>query len=237
MTTFSQLVDKMVLETRRPDLRTEIASYLNQVVRELHFEPERGNVVYFDDNYREEVLTVDTVQSQTWTVPNMALFQGLVAARFDGIYSHDGKRVYAKRVSPGPRIEIEDYYYYSAGQVYVFGGRVGYGAIGSTISLAYYEFPKGLKYYATAARPATWDDETGFAYHEDYDDTDELKATAEALVTNWLILRWAVVVEEGLRAKVYKRVSDDSRARLSYSLYSQLRMGVFTSGVAHNGEF
>jgi hypothetical protein len=45
-------------------------------------------------------------------------------------------------------------------------------------------------------------------------------------------MRWSDVLREGLRAKVYKRISDQLRAQTSYSLYSQLRQGLFTSEVA-----
>src|SRR3546814_15245541 len=53
MTTFSQLVDTIMSESRRPDLQTEIATYINQTVRELHFDSEQNKILYFNDNMRE----------------------------------------------------------------------------------------------------------------------------------------------------------------------------------------
>ncbi len=48
-------------------------------------------------------------------------------------------------------------------------------------------------------------------------------------------MRWSMVVEEGLRAKIYKRISDTERARTAYSLYAQQRQGLITSERADNG--
>src|SRR3546814_4489833 len=56
MTTFSQLVDTIMSESRRPDLQTEIATYINQTVRELHFDSEQNKILYFNDNMREVQL-------------------------------------------------------------------------------------------------------------------------------------------------------------------------------------
>lgn len=235
MTTFSQLVDKMVLETRRPDMRAEIASYLNQTLREVHFEPSRGNVTLFRENYREATVTIDSEDRQTWTAPNPALLQNITAVRYDSVFNRDGRRVYAEQLTPGPRMESSDYFYYRAGSQVVFGGLIGYGAIGGTISVAYYEYPPSLKYYAEASRPASYDPATGWTYLAEYDTSDAQREIAQALTTNWLLLRWETVLEEGLRAKIYKRLSDDGRQRTTYSLYMQLRQGLYTSEVADDG--
>lgn len=235
MTTFSQLVDRMVSETKRPDLRAEIVGYLNQTIRELHFEPSRGNVTFYNDNYREESLTVDAADRFSWQVPNPGLFQGMAAVRFDSMFDRSGKRIYAQPLTPGPRMEQTDYFYYRAGGTFVFGGLIGYGAIGSTISIAYYEYPPTLKYYALVNRPASYDPVTGWTYSNTYDDNDDLKEQARILTSNWILMRWEAVLEEGLRAKIYKRLSDDIRQRTSYSLYMQLRQGLFTSEVADVG--
>ena len=46
MTTFSQLVDSVVSETKRPDLVSEIATYLNQTIREVHFSADRNAALF-----------------------------------------------------------------------------------------------------------------------------------------------------------------------------------------------
>lgn len=233
MSTFSQIVDEIVLETRRPDLRLTIANYLNQTVREIHADPVTNSVAFYDANYAESQVVITGLSGQTWVVPNLSLFQGEVAVRFDNVFDRSGRRVYARRVQPGPNIELQDYYYYRAADTFVFGGVAGYGAIGSTISIAYYQYPKSLKYYAVADRPATYDVEEGWAYHEDYDSTDELKESAREKVSNWVLLRWKECMMEGLRAKIYKRLSDDVRQRTSYSLFGQMKRQLYTSEVAN----
>lgn len=47
-------------------------------------------------------------------------------------------------------------------------------------------------------------------------------------------MRWQEVIEEGLRAKIYKRVGDDQRARTSYSLYQSLRKGLVMAESVNN---
>lgn len=230
MTTFSQLIDELVVETRRPDLRTEIAVYLNQTIREVHFEPSRGNVVHYPSNRREDQITASVAQGQSWEIPNVSSFQGLEVVRFASQYL--GRLEYAKEVSPGPNIATVPFYWYRAGSMVFFGGSVGYGGVGGVIQLAWYEYPRAMKYKIQADREATYDVDDGWTYRNDYDTNDTQRAIARERVTNWLLMRWADVLREGLRAKIYKRLGDDVRQRTSYSLYQQLRQGLFTSEVA-----
>ena len=232
MTTFSQLVDRIVDETRRPDLRNDICEYLNQTIRELHFTPNQGSAIAYRENLTELQLTANSEEAFTWAIPNPQTFQQMQAVRFDSLYSRSNVWVYAREVVPNRGMANLDVFYYRAGSTFVFSG---YGGLNSTISLAYYEYPRRLKYRFSANRLASFDDELGWTYHDDWDATDELKLDARNLSSNWLLLRWADVVSEGLRAKIYKRLSDDSRARTCYSLYSQLRVGLFTSEVSTGG--
>lgn len=231
MTTFSELVDKMVAETKRPDMRVEIATYLNQTLRELHFEPSRGNSIFYKDNYRESLLSCNVESGFSWTIPSPQNFQAVLAARYDSVYA-DGEQVWAKEMRPGPAMAREQNAFYRGGGALFFKN---YGGIGSSISLSWYEFVPALKYYAVADRPATYDVESGWYYKTSYDVDDTTRETAQNLVSNWILLRWSIVIEEGLRAKVYKRVADETRARTSYSLYSTLRQGLYTSETADAG--
>lgn len=232
MTTHSQLVDRVIGETHRPDLLSDISDYLNQTVRELHFTPEMGNAIFYQENLRERQLTASLESGFVWQITNPALFQGMQAVRYDSVPLRDSEFAFARELVPGRNMSSHIHYFYRAGDTYAFAG---YGGLNSVISLAYYEYPRRLKYRAPAERFAVWDDEIGWTYHEDWSDTDELKLDARNLSSNWILLRWADVCAEGLRAKVYKRLSDDSRARTSYSLYSQLRQGLFTSEISSGG--
>lgn len=227
MYTFSQLVDEMVAECKRPDLLSEIARYVNQTIRELHFEPERNAALFFSDNFveRQVVATSDTVQ--TWEIPNPQVFQKMLGVSFPSQYS-DGQAVWARETTPGRHLNDICHYFYRTGSTFVFSG---YGTIGSVINLAYYEFPNSLKYKSPAARPATFDSEEGWAYAAGVN-TPELQEAARLISTNWLLFRWSDVVSEGVRAKLYKRISDTERARTCYSMYKGLCKGLWTSETA-----
>lgn len=227
MTTFSQLVDKMILETKRPDLVLDIQSYVNQTLRELHFHPETNGSILYGDNMIELSLVADSETGFAWTIPQPTRFQAMQAVRYDDIFDPENNPIYVQQRIPGRAIAGLDRFYYRAGGYFTFAG---YGGIGASISLAYFEFVPAHKYKTPALREAQFDIETGWTYLDAV--TDEEKAIAEALVTNWLLLRWESVVEEGVKAKVYKRVGDEIRGRTSYSLYNQLRKGLYTSEVA-----
>lgn len=224
-TTFSQLVDKMSLELKRPDLATEIGTYLNQTIRELHFEPTRGNVVHFAENLREDQLTANVSVGFSWMIPNPSVFQALTAVQYATSWDQ-GQQIWPKMIQPGRVAAGLVNFYYRSGQNFYFAG---YGGLNALINLAWHEYPRGLKYYPPDTRPASYDEDDGWTYLPVYDVDESTRKQAQLLTQNWLLDRWDMIIEEGLRAKVYKRISDDARSKTSYSLYSQLRQGLYTS--------
>ena len=230
MSTFSQLVDEVVTETGRVDLRTTVVSYLHQTIRECHLDPERNTALFLWPNYQEAQVTADEDLAYAWPIPDTRLFQGVQAVRYDNVFD-DGRTTYALPLVPGRVGEQQTRAYQQVGDRIIFKG---YGGVGGVISLAYFEYPRTLKYYVVADRPASWDPVDGYTYHADYV-TDEERETARLLSTNWLIERWPMVLAEGLRAKIYKRLSDTERARTCYSLYMQLRLGLQNSEQADLG--
>lgn len=229
MTTYSQLVDEMILETRRPDLVAEIRSYVNQTIREMHFTPDRGSATRYRDNRRELSLTADLEEGFTWTLPNFEVFQELSAVRYDSVFDSNSRTVYIQEREPGRVLTGLDEFWYRIGNYIAFAG---YGGLDAVISLFYYEYPRRLKYYAAGVRPAEWDDELGWTYIDPQPvDADE-ESARQLLVSNWILLRWRDVLTEGVRAKVYKRTADEMRAKTSYSLYAQLRQGMYTAETA-----
>lgn len=231
MTTFSQLVDLIVSETKRPDLVSEISTYLNQTIREVHFTPDRNAALFFMDNFHESQLTANVEGGFTWDVPNPGTFQKMQVVQYPSVFDRLGNDTYVKETIPGRHLADQEWYYYRVGGTFVFSG---YGGIDSLINLGWFEFPPSLKYKTPAARPASYDVEDGWTYADGVD-TPELQAAAQSLVTNWLLMRWADVLAEGLRAKIYKRLSDTERARTCYSLYGSLRQGLWTSETAEIG--
>lgn len=229
MTTFSQLVDDMISELKRPDLKTEIASYVNQTIRELHFTGDRNAIVLFQDNFREEVLVATEESVHSWEIPNPQVFQQLSAVKYLTVSTRLGQDIWPEATTPGRHLANKVNYYYRVGQTYVFAG---FGGINGQIAIGYFEYPRSLKYKEIASRSATYDEDSGWAY-ADAVNTPELQEAARELSSNWILLRWKVLVEEGVRAKVYKRLSDTERARTAYSMYGSLRQGFWTAETIH----
>lgn len=226
MFTLSQMVDELVEEAKRPDMIADITRFVNQTVRELHFTQDRRAALLFKSNFKELAITATSDSAFTWDAPNPALFQIMAAVQYPGVYNGAGDPVWAKEVQPGPHLVNEDFYFYRVGDSFAFSG---YGGNGYAINLGYFEFPKSLKYYPDDnTRPAEYDPEDGWTYPAGAA-TDEDKETARNNSTNWLILRWSDIVSEGVRAKLFKRLSDTERARTSYSMYESLRQGMWTS--------
>jgi hypothetical protein len=219
MTTFSQLVDDVIRETRRPDMVREAADYLNQTIREAHTHPQNNAMLTYDENLVEVLLTANVDSGFGWDIPNPATFQAMQAVHYRT------RDVWPDSVTPSRGLRDRRDYYYRAGRHFSFSD---YGGINAQIALAYYEFPSVLAYYLPGQRPCEWTPEGGFTYATPFD-TPQLRPAAEAYCTNWLLLRWGVVLKEGLRAKIYKRLGDDTRARTCYSLYQSLRTGLATS--------
>jgi hypothetical protein len=241
MLTCSQLIDQIALETRR----AEIVSlgygldYLNQTIRELHAEPIQGNMTLYAKNLHEIALTADVDSGFTWQIPDLTRFQRLQAVRYSSLMNILGEPIYAKMLKPGRIMNQETWYYYQTGEYFAF---YNYGGDQAEIDLAYYQFLPWLKYYAVGSRPATYDLVDGFTYYDltsqggiNYDLDDDTRALARELTTNWLILGYYTCIQEGLRAKVFKRNSDTERARTAYSLYSTLRKGVYTTEACYFG--
>ena len=194
----------------------------------MHFSIDRNAALFFSDNFRESLLTANSESGQPWAIPNPATFQKMKVVGYPTLLDRQGLKIYARETTPGRHLADLDYYYYRVGGSFVFSG---YGGINSQLALGWYEFPASLKYKTPTQRPATFDIETGWTYADGVN-TPDLQEAARSLVTNWIIFRWAEVVKEGLRAKVYKRLADTERARTCYSLYGALRQGFWTSEIA-----
>ena len=231
MTTFSQMVDEAVAESQRPDLLTQIATYLNQTIREVHFRPDINAPLTYRENFKESTIVAASDKSLSWDLPNPALFQRIAGVRYPGIRDSDNNPVWAKEKVPGRGLDPNDYFFYRIGSALVFAN---YGGAGSMVDLGWFEFPNRLKYLPAALRPAQYDDWDGWQYAPAVT-TPEMQERARAMTSNWLLLRWHDVLMEGVRAKIYKRVSDEVRQRTSYSLFQQLRQGLWISEVVELG--
>lgn len=221
MTTFSELVDDVVTQIGRPNLRTRTIKILNNLIYELHYTTQRG-VILYTKNMVEEQVTTTVDQVFAYSTPKR--FQRFMAVRYDSILDYKGKYTYAKEVRPGRIMNDEKYYYYrnSAGHT-----MVNCGGIGSIISLAYFRRLAPLEYYAEAARPATYDSaaET-WTYLSAPADEAEALAYQES-VSNWMLLEHEAVLLEGALAALWKEAGD-GRSQATYSRYQTLRDGMVT---------
>lgn len=233
MTTFSQLVDQLVAETRRPDMALDAQRYCNQTIRELHTDPENNKILFFASNFKQLLLTANVENGFSWEMPNPATFQKLHVVQFMGVYD-GGNQVFSTPTTPGRHLISLRNYHYQAGNHFFFNG---YGGLNQQIALGYYEFPQRLMYQAPADRLVTWDDETQTFQYDASLNTPELREAALAKATNWILTRWEDTVAEGLRAKLYKRTSDTERARTCYSMYQAMRSGFWTSENAQTAEY
>lgn len=229
-TTLSQLVDDIVRETNRFDLVADITRYANQTIREVHADPEKNTPLLFDANRNEQTL-VATGESLAWDIPSPEVFQQLEAARYNAIINGDGKPVFATRMNPSTRQAQIGTFYYRVRNTYSFAG---FGGVDASVSLSWFEFPGELAYFAAASRPASFTTTGGWAYGTGIT-TPELQAAAQLICTNWLLSRWEHVIAEGLRAKVYKRMSDDSRSRTCYSMFQAQRKLLVVSEAFESG--
>ncbi len=234
MATFSQLVDSMAQETRRPDLILDVSTYLNQTLREVHFRPDTNAAILYAENLREDQLTADRDNGFIWSQPDPRIFQTLAAVRYDTICVSDDKARWVPERTPGLGMSGLQRVYYRTGPGYAF---MGYGGVGGKISIAWFEYPRRLQYFRPPDRPATQGEDGEWLYHPDYDVDEETRLIARQKVSNWLLNRWEDVIGEGVRAKVYKRVSDTERGRTAYSSFGALRGGLVTSESVTVGAF
>jgi hypothetical protein len=219
MTTFSQLVDSIVVELGMQGRRTAAPAYLNSTIRELHASSDGSTILLFAENFREEQLfiasdSLNNINGYVWDIPDPRLHIDLTVVRYNNVYSEDG-RVYPKRILPSPSTNILQYFYYRTGNSYAFHNC---GGIGSTISLGWYEYLPSLVYYPREQRRVTWNEQAN-EYEFVSSVTDPQTELRRA--TNWMLERHTSLLEQGLRAKMLQ-AAGDGRAPTAYSLYRQM---------------
>lgn len=230
-TTFSQAIDMVALELGRQDSKPALVSYMNQTIRDVHVTNYAGGQstpLKFGANLIENVLTANLDDNYVWPIPNMTRHQLLVAVYYPDIgkYAHP-TGAGTKLLENGENLD-DGLNVYRSGDNYVFSG---YGATGSQIQVAYYEYPRRLKYYASNANPAAPavynEDTETWTYNAPYNTgipADE--EIARNLCTNWLLMRWQDLIMQGTRAKMYGRLADNDKARVAYSSFEASRPGM-----------
>lgn len=231
MTTFSQVVDDLAVEIVRPDMIIMLPAYLNQTIRELHFDSATKMPVYFNDNRQEDLITVsgysDSNRIFLWDIPRSSQLQAIEAFYYDawGVYAIQ-KAPAVNRLRNLSEVDAK-YYWYRTGPSIAFHDT---GANGSTIQAAWFEFPRALIYYPKANRPMTYDVEQQlYVNNPSYMPAPLSVDTSLLYSTNWILDRWSDMLKEGVRAKSYKRMGDDTRASRAYSLFETTKAGMITN--------
>lgn len=221
MTTFSQLVDEMAAEHKRPDLKPEITAFLNQTIREMHSDPVSNGPVYFDQNrveYQLSATPLDANGNYQWAIPQTNRLQ-LVESVY---YPRYGR--YARMLQPSTAFVESDsdvsriWSWYRSGEYGIFSG---FGAESEQILVSVMYYPRSLRYIPLASeRWAVYNTDDSWTFRQGTGKTDEELLD---LSTNWIIIKWPETLKEGIRAKVFKRLGDEIRQRTSYSSYQSMR--------------
>ena len=211
--TFSAVVAEALRRSNRPDRVLDIVSYTRTSIRECAIQ------AFFNQDFKELSYTVVATPC-VWTIPQY--FRQLAFAKYP-YWDVDGRAIFAKEKIPSNVITLDRYWYYRAGNDYVFSNT----EIGIILAFGYYEYPKALAYFALEVdRPATFNLDTGlWSYHANYTATAVLQATARDLVTNWLLTKWHDTLVEGALAKLWK-TAGDQRAAATYGLYKSLQKDI-----------
>lgn len=218
MTTFSAFVDKLVIETSRPDRRASLADNTNSVIRELHFKnlPGSGAGVRYSDNLVEEYFT-PTTTPVIWPITRPNLFMGLEAI-YDPIRSIHFTERHPRNIRSLESDLEAMAIYYRTGAAYTLGGALS----GVELLVAYYEFLPALKYVIPPLRQIEDNDSAGYVWSGVGTSLEE----GLALETNWMLDRHESVIREGVLSKHYRVLNDLERARMFYSSYETMRAGV-----------
>jgi hypothetical protein len=222
MFTASQIIDSMAVELVRLDLRANgvLIGYLNQTVRELHSHPKEGMPILYESNLVEEQFTV-TALPAVWPIPSIARFQDVAAIQNEdnGVTFSRRKPKYISERGP------DSYWYRTGGYIALSSTTLG---VDSKINLAYYMYAPRFTYYTAAVRPAYFNADTNaWVYLTAV--TDEEKEAARNSVSHWMLERWAEVVQEGIRSKVWRRLGETERAKLAYSAYQSARLEILSA--------
>lgn len=219
MTTFSQLIDEVIVqELKRPDFRLVAAAWLNQTIRDVHSKTSSRAAIFFGENRNEEEFTIPSLPA-LWPIASPSRFQKIEAiyASERGVYLTDRLPSVIYTQSDNP---LDRFYYYRSGPNIVMNGLVE----AEIVKLSYFLLPKMLTYYTEASRPAYWDPiAEEYVVSESFPGTDQ---EAVALVSNWLLERHGEALKEGVRSKAYKRLDNENQAKMTWSEFESMREAI-----------
>lgn len=235
---FSEMCDTVVQRSGRLDRLNngDIPAYANTVFRELQA------LGFFYKDGVEFQIAASSTDPTIWTYPQ--LFRKMRTAQYP-----DGS--FPDHVMPGkglrPYIHSNNTkgYYYSAANYIAFqnaASGIFQGNPTNNINIYYYQWLPRLKYYAVGLRPATYDETlaqwTYFNLSANPDPDNNLDYTlianqpiALARVTNWTLISYIEMMTEGVLAKLFKGIKDDTRGIQSYSLWEKYKQDILKTEI------
>jgi len=211
--TFNGLIDEVINRSLKSERLADIIAYARTTLRECH------SLAFFAKDIVEDSYTL-AASPEIWQRPDYFREMFSVGTPF---YDSFGKRIFAKRVTPGPALNNVNYYYYPSGDAFVIGGL----DTGVQLALAYFLYSRRFYYYTEATRPARFMTETNsWTYLTASNPTEE--AAARLSVSDWLLFDWYDMIMSGTLTKLYNTVADE-RGRTEYSLYKSLQKDLKTS--------
>jgi hypothetical protein len=191
---FSELVDRAVHISGRPDAITDIAYFANETMRNVS---KRSD---WREDSVEELVNVPSDGILKW-VPEVG------RSRFRREeYLEDGCGCRPKFVLPNSQLNK-----FPSCVYYVSGGDFIFQRLCSPLKIFYFAYQPWLEYYPLNARPAVFDVKT-----------NSWAATAAniALVSNWMLERQNSLILDGTLASFFA-VKQDPRQQVHYSKFEQ----------------
>lgn len=217
---FSELVDKVIRRSNRPDFQEDIIAYINETMRAI-----QNEALYTRDLVEDKVISPEDLlgyqpqQVYVWKRP--ARFRQLRSVAYTDTSGNIPLK-YPPNIPPSEVQFDKTNYYYGSGDSIVFYDSQGI----NQIWVAYYINFKPLKYYPEGERPAVFNSDTEtwqYLLNGAYVDTlnDEVaEKAARDLVSNWLLSDYNGVVCSGTLTKVFSVLSDP-RNKIEYSNFQQ----------------
>lgn len=188
--TFSAAVDLLVSRMRLPQRRFDTAvAAVNSALQSL------AQIKYFNrDALEDELLISDvTLTNYIWTLPFR--FRRLASAK----YLPD--EIIPEEIDPSCKQIETNYLWHRTSDYIAFKGIQNQ----TSIAVQYIRFPRKFRYYALAARPATFNlDTETYQFLPSFNTSDALRAQALDLTTHWLLEHYQEIVIETAMSDIRK---------------------------------
>lgn len=223
---WSEAIDRAVQLSGRPDKLDDLQNWAVLNMTEM-----QAKGILKRNLIEDTVLTGNaSINPYIWTRPPR--FQRMLTARYPGGF--EGEGVFPEFCPPGKRQKEYPNRYYAGPTYFAFCGP----DLIDRIDVAYYQLRGPLPYFPVGKRPVTYDwnlftnefhnlTTDGIApYNLDYTDPANQQAAIDAC-QNWILQDYWQLHVEGLLAKLWKAVNDETRAATHFSFYNRTLNDVF----------